>query len=242
MSDTPTMSDAMATATRYHAYLWSKLRPHLGARVLEVGVGFGQYTRSMINESKSVFGIDLNQEYLDRLAAELPPARTQFAKVNLDNPGDALAPCKAWQPDTVLLVNVLEHIEDDVRALATLRDVTMPGGTLAILVPAMPGLYNTLDRDAGHFRRYGTRDLVTVMENAGWQPERTHYINAPGAIGWWLAGVLQRGKKEHGSLNSPLTNLLIKFYDFGLTGIAALTDPLIRGAYGLSVVAAGRRL
>src|SRR5271169_6290805 len=74
-----TMSSAMASLARYHEYLWSFVQPWLGQRVLEVGVGFGQYTRRMLAERRRVFGCDLDAGHLEahRTSAQSPLLETQ---------------------------------------------------------------------------------------------------------------------------------------------------------------------
>jgi hypothetical protein len=64
-----TMSSAMASVARYHEYLLSFVQPCLGQRALEVGVGFGQYTRRMLAERRCVLGCDLVAGHLDELAS-----------------------------------------------------------------------------------------------------------------------------------------------------------------------------
>src|SRR5580658_1270544 len=175
-----TMSSAMASVTRYHEYLWSFVQPCLGQRVLEVGVGFGQYTRRMLSEQRRVLGCDLDSGHLEELrrSAQSPLLETQ--RLDLEEPGPARAACQAFAPDTIVLLNVLEHIRAHEQALAFLREIAAPDGRIVLIVPALEALLNGLDREAGHQRRYSRATLAHVLGSAGWKAIKVRYINLPG--------------------------------------------------------------
>ena len=95
--------------------------------------------------------------------------------------------------DTIVCMNVLEHIEDDAGTLADFCRVLQPGGHLALLVPAMPALYGSLDENLRHYRRYEKGGLATLVGRAGFTVESVRYLNRPGVLGWWLnSRVLKR--------------------------------------------------
>ena len=89
--------------------------------------------------------------------------------------------------DAVVMVNVLEHIEDDRAAARGLFAAMKPGGKLLIFVPALPFYaYSELDRIYGHFRRYQRKDLSNCIESAGFRIERLRYFDITGVFPWWL--------------------------------------------------------
>jgi SAM-dependent methyltransferase len=231
-----TMSSAMASVTRYHEYLWSFVQPRLGRRVMEIGVGFGQYTRRMLVEQRSVLGCDLDNGHLQELAKSAPTALLETQCLNLETPAAARAKCVAFAPDTVILLNVLEHIGPHVEALTFLREVTAPGGRIVIIVPALGALYNGLDREAGHYRRYQRYSLERTLLDAGWEVETTRYINLPGVPGWLVAGWLSRMSRAPNELNALSTNWLLRFYDRFFVGLSYLSDPVAARFAGLSVL------
>jgi SAM-dependent methyltransferase len=103
--------------------------------------------------------------------------------------------------DTVICLNVLEHVRDDMLSLASVHRLLQPGGRLVLLVPAMPSLYGTLDRALGHFRRYTAAELRHVFAAAGFRLRHLEYFNLAGVPGWWLTGrVLKRTLIPTGSL------------------------------------------
>ena len=236
-----TMSSAMASISRYHDYLWSHVQPRLGRRVMEIGVGFGQYTRRMLAENRSVLGCDLDSGHLDDLRRSVSSPLLLTLRLDLEAPEPARDAAAAFSPDTIVLLNVLEHIGPDEEALGFLRRISADGAVIVLIVPALQALHNGLDREAGHHRRYSRASLAKAMEAAGWTTEETRYINLPGVPGWILAGWLSRASRSGTDLNAPSTNWLLRFYDRFFVGLSKVADPLFSRVSGLSVLAVGRK-
>ena len=236
-----TMSTAMATLGRYHDYLWAKVAPWLGDRVLEIGVGFGQYTRRMLGEGRHVLAGDIEAGHLDDLRASTPSPNLRTVRLDLEAPGEARSLCAAFAPDAIVMLNVLEHIQADGQALGFMREIAAPSGRIVLIVPALSWLYNGLDREAGHHRRYSRSSIRTVLASAGWEVEVSRYINLPGVPGWVAAGWMGRAGRSGTELNAPSTNWLLRTYDRFFVGLSGLTDPLFAPACGLSVLAVARK-
>ena len=97
------------------------------------------------------------------------------------------------QLDTVVAVNVLEHIRDDVSALRHVACILSSLGRVILLVPALPLLYGTMDEADGHYRRYTLRGLVHKLQASGLKAVRMFYFNILGVLGWFVNGrVFQR--------------------------------------------------
>jgi len=95
--------------------------------------------------------------------------------------------------DTIICLNVLEHVDDDISALQAIRRMLAPSGRLILLVPALPVLYGTIDRALGHHRRYKRAGLASLLEATGFKLAHIEYFNLAGVPGWWFAGrVLRR--------------------------------------------------
>jgi SAM-dependent methyltransferase len=88
--------------------------------------------------------------------------------------------------DSIVMVNVLEHIEDDGAALRKLREALRPGGRIILYVPAFMLLYSKFDREIGHYRRYKKAGLVELLRASGLRPIDARYVNSIGAPGWFL--------------------------------------------------------
>ncbi len=236
-----TMSSAMGSVNRYHEYLWSYVRPALGRRVMEVGVGFGQYTRRMLAEQRGVLGCDLDAGHLADLKNSTSSSLLATLRLDLEDPGPSREACRVFSPDTIILLNVLEHVGAHEQALDFLREIAAPGAQIVLIVPAVAALYNGLDREAGHFRRYSRASLSKSLRLAGWEAVRVQYINLPGVPGWMAAGWLSRASRSSTDLNAPSTNWLLRFYDRFFVGLSRFTDTIAGRLGGLSLVAVARK-
>jgi SAM-dependent methyltransferase len=145
---------------------------------------------------------DTRPEYLNRLRARFGDGgRGQVAVTRLYLPDDDRV-LSGEQFDTVICLNVLEHVEDDVGALRAIRKLLTPGGRLILLVPSLPALYGSLDRALGHYRRYTRRELAEKFTRAELHIRHMEYFNLAGVPGWWFTGrVLRRDMIPAGSLS-----------------------------------------
>jgi len=190
--------ERLAQAPRYNSWMFDRLRPWVGDAVLEIGAGIGNLSAFLMDRPR-VMLTDTSPTYLDGLRERFADrSNVSVARLFLPlaDPADFGPPY-----DTVICLNVLEHVEDDARSLRAILTLLKPGGRLVLLVPALPALYGTLDRALGHYRRYARRDLEHRFEEAGYRVEHTEYFNLAGIPGWWLTGrVLQRTLIPQGSL------------------------------------------
>lgn len=178
--------ERMGKLSHYNNWIWESIEPYVGRRVLEVGSGIGNMTRILYGRDLIV-ATDLELPYLHILRNRF--ARNPTIKVErLDLNSDECLALKHHEFDSVVCLNVLEHIEDHEGALQRLYEVLVPGGRLALFVPADQNLYGTIDKQVGHFRRYSREELQRIMEAAGFVTEKMTYQNIFGRFGWWLNG------------------------------------------------------
>jgi glycosyltransferase involved in cell wall biosynthesis/protein-L-isoaspartate O-methyltransferase len=183
--------ERMGRLSRYNDWIWQSIAPYVGDRVLEVGAGIGNMTRVMYGR-ELIVATDIGVSYLQILRNRFA-RNPSIAVARLDLNSDDHLALEQYEFDTVVCLNVLEHIEDDRGALARLRDVLVPGGRLLLFVPADQSLYGTIDKQVGHFRRYSREELRQMIESAGFTVDRIVYQNWFGRFGWWLNGrVLKR--------------------------------------------------
>lgn len=175
--------ETMREARRYAAHVFDLLRPDLGRRILEVGCGIGTFTTRFCEIADRVVGIEPNPNCVASLApvVEGQPRFTLWQRLLEECPADELT---RERFDTVVCVNVLEHIKDDVAAMAAFRDTLVPGGKVLIFVPAVQAAYGPLDAELGHFRRYSKPSLAAVFQAAGLEMTRLRYTNPIGLAGW----------------------------------------------------------
>jgi SAM-dependent methyltransferase len=227
-----TYSSAMADAKNYMAWIISAFGPYLSSPVLEIGVGHGSYA-SVLSRRGAYTGVDIDATSVAEALERFPGVEFAVADITSPEFAKTLADRKFR---SIVCLNVLEHIPDHEQALTNLAEALTPGGHLLVIVPALPALYNDLDRLAGHHRRYRRREFRDLMMKAGLEPVKTNYFNSIGGLGWWANRLLQ-----HGSLNDTAVNSQITLFDRWLVPLSQGLDPVTRAFFGQSVLAVGRR-
>jgi SAM-dependent methyltransferase len=180
------------------------IRPYTGDRVLELGAGIGNLTLNLVPRAV-YWATDVNSEYLEsleRFRANRPYLRVAYVDAMNANSFPATAPF-----DTVIFLNVLEHLADDLGALRNVYNALGSGGAAVVLVPNGPRLFGSLDEVLGHCRRYTEKQLIEVAQSAGFQVERLIKFNRPGVIAWWFNGRILR-RKTFGMAQIRLLNFL----------------------------------
>jgi glycosyltransferase involved in cell wall biosynthesis len=220
----------MQRAVRYNRWLHGRFRAALGRRVLEIGSGIGNMTRLLL-EADRLTASEVSPTYL----RELKLAFGDYAHVevrSLDVTREEDVAGLAGRHDTVVCLNVLEHIENDRLALANLRRLLEPEGRLVLLVPARQALFCAIDRNVGHWRRYEEEALAGLVREAGFTIEWGERLNFPASLGWWFNGkVLRRQRLPRGQ---------VKLFDRALQWMLEL-DPVLTGMGYLSLLLVARR-
>jgi SAM-dependent methyltransferase len=130
--------------------------------------------------------------------------------------------------DTVICLNVVEHLENDFGALRNIFEALEDTGRAIVLVPCGPRLYGTLDKVLGHHRRYTKAQFAALAARAGFQVEALISFNRFGSPAWWLNGRLLRRKTfglwQIKMLNSltPLVRAIDRFLPFPPLSIIAV--------------------
>jgi SAM-dependent methyltransferase len=167
--------------------MFERIRPWVGDRVLEIGSGIGNLSQFLVDRPAVVLS-DTSGEYLERLRARFRDRpNVEVMRLYLPTPEGPVADRRF---DTIVCLNVLEHVADDVGSLAAMRRLLDQRGRLVLLVPALRALYGSLDRALGHVRRYTRGELRTKFERNGFALRRLEYFNMAGIPGWWVSGKL----------------------------------------------------
>ncbi len=184
--------EAMCFAENYHRWIFEDIRTYLGQRVLEVGAGAGSFTKLLLETQLEVLAaIEPSRDMFKKLEMEIgfdetetgTGTRIQLGNGSLREIRDTLS---IGTFDSVLYVNVLEHIEDDAGELAEARTLLDSGGVVIIYVPAMPSLFGPFDKRVGHHRRYAAKGLADLAERAGFRIITNAYRDLTGVVPWWF--------------------------------------------------------
>jgi glycosyltransferase involved in cell wall biosynthesis len=183
---------ALSAAPRFNRWMADTIRPYVGQRVLEIGSGIGNLSRALLPGRKRYVATDINPEHLARLAARFPHRVNLEAHFcDLTRPSDFERFANSM--DTVICLNVLEHVEDDPMGLANIYSALDRGGRAIVLVPEGQSVFGTIDVALGHFRRYSEEELKKKMEAAGFQVERVLRFNRVSRFPWYVSGkILKR--------------------------------------------------
>lgn len=216
-------------AGTWKAYLRRELGRFLGSRVLEVGAGIGATTEALWREEVQHWvclepDASMARRLEERRAAGALPSRCRVVRGG----AAAMAPGAF---DTVLYVDVLEHIADDQAELQCAARRLVPGGHLVVLAPAHGFLFTPFDRAVGHYRRYGRDDLL-ARGPRGLEVVRSRYLDAAGLLASLGNRIVLRT-----SVPSPRQ---IRVWDRILVPLSRRLDPLLAHRVGKSVLVAWR--
>jgi len=224
--------ETMQEARRYSAHLFNLFRAHIGKRVLEVGSGIGTMSRPLADAADLVLGLEPNVNCAMR-AQEATAGHPRFSLRVCHLEECDRAELASHRFDTVICVNVLEHIADDVGALRTFKDVLIPTGRVLIFVPAVQAAYGPLDAELGHHRRYSKPTLAKAFGDAGLDLITLRYTNPIGLVGWMY--------NAHVSKSTSHSPTQVKLFETLVAPWALPLERLVTPPIGLSLVAVGRR-
>jgi SAM-dependent methyltransferase len=220
--------DNLDGAENYTRWIMGMMEPFLGPDVLEVGAGHGTFTEVLARREMRVVATDLSE----RCAGVLRSRFSGVSNVEVVR-GDIQMAADRGPFDAAVLINVLEHIEDDDEALRQLWDLLKVGGRVLLWVPAFEALYTEFDRRIGHFRRYQRKTLSAQLSNAGFTVVEIRYANTIGAMAWWLvARVLRR---------TPTRPSSVKLFDRYVLPVVKFLEARVRPPFGQSILAVAVR-
>jgi glycosyltransferase involved in cell wall biosynthesis len=180
------MLSRLGRAPKFNAWMADVIRPFCGQRVLEIGSGIGNISLHLFPRTAYVAS-DVNPLHLRQL--ETLKRDRPYLEVRYCDVADAATmPTGPGGFDTVISLNVIEHLDDDAAALRNIRGVLAPGGRAIVLVPHGPWNFGGIDRALGHKRRYSETRLREVAEQAGLRVERLLRFNRAGTPAWWVNG------------------------------------------------------
>lgn len=219
--------ETLEGADRYNRWIFERIRPGLGRRVLEIGCGTGTITQ-FLADRELVVGVDVSPDYV-RETAERFRTRANVV-IKLDDITESIDDLRQYRFDSAVSANVFEHIEDDTKAMAAVFALLEPGGAFNLLVPSHPRLMSPFDRAIGHHRRYTKGELIRKLESAGFRVDAARQSNPIGAVGWAVNNCLLRRRQLSG----------VGIYDRLVPSLSWL-DQRLELPVGLSLIARARK-
>jgi glycosyltransferase involved in cell wall biosynthesis len=208
-------------------WIFEQLKPYLGDYILEIGSGIANISRYLVSLDKHFILTDTNEYYLQYLRhAFVGNPRVHIMPLDLLSADfyDRLP----FKIDTILCINVLEHIIDDDLALENINETLDENGRLFLLVPASQALFGSLDEKLNHFRRYNRQKLSEKIRAKGFTIDKLYYHNFLGALGWYLNGRLLKRK--------TMSSLQIQIFDKCVFILSKL-ESSFSIPFGLSLIA-----
>lgn len=174
--------EVMSFAINYQRWIFAEFLPYIKGSVAEVGAGMG-------NVSKLILDSNIKSLTAFEPSVNMYPLLEKAFKTDMRAKAVNDLLCIAGGAesfDSVLYVNVLEHIEDDACELACAHTALTSGGYLMIFVPALPWLYSEFDRQLGHFRRYTKNSLLALVQRSGFSVVKVCCFDMAGIIPWFI--------------------------------------------------------
>lgn len=213
----------MDTARFYNEEIFSLAKPFLKGDILEVGCGIGSFTEKLISVG-NVTAIDIEKYYISKTKKALGK-RAHVGFGDIEKGKYFFDSSKRF--DSIICLNVLEHIQNDTKTLQNIYSLLRKKGTVFLLTPAHPAFFGSLDKGLGHARRYTKSDVRAKFLKAGFKVKRVYYFNSFGGLGWFLNSKLLRRKIL------PRHQLKV----FSIVGrIPLFFEKFVKPPFGLSVV------
>lgn len=180
--------EAMSFAVNYHRWIFEEISAYLGKSIIEVGAGIGSFSEMLLENGPDTLSLVEPSGLYGQLAetfasnghrTDIDTYHAIFADVR-----DEIAAKSV--PDSIIYINVLEHIEDDQGELKLIHQTLEDGGKCLLFVPALQALYGNFDRKLGHFRRYRKRELEDKCEAAGFKILKSTYFDFAGVMPWFV--------------------------------------------------------
>jgi glycosyltransferase involved in cell wall biosynthesis len=182
----------LSRTPKFNTWMAQTIAPYVGQNVLEIGAGTGNLTKMLIPRH-SYYATDINPLYLQmfqKLKTDKPYLSVQY--LDLNNVAEFKE--KDNKFDTIICLNVIEHLDDDEQALKNIAGLLSDQGKAIILVPRGQDVFGTLDEVLGHKRRYSEKAIRLLSQKAGVEVEKIIPFNRASTIPWWINGKILKKK------------------------------------------------
>lgn len=218
--------EAMVVAKNYNRWILEEFSDYLRGHVAEVGAGIGNFSDFLLQipikeldlfePSRNMYSI-LDEKFSSETRVKIHNSFFSGTKDSFDS---------------VVYCNVMEHIADDFGEIVNVRKYLKHGGHLLIFVPALQLLFSKMDQMIGHHRRYNKKNLVNIVQQAGFEVVKAKYFDLLGIIPWYIFFVLL--KKSYNQKN-------ISLYDKVGIPMTKIIETLISPPFGKNLVVVAKR-
>ena len=174
--------ESMSFAQNYHNWIYENIETELGNKIAEIGSGVGNFTEFLLRNGHARIDayepctkMHLNNKFSKNPRVNCINSNFELVSKSCDN-----------KYDSVIFINVLEHIQQDLDAIMNAYRIIRPGGKLIIFVPALQFLYSNFDRQIGHYRRYHRSELTRLAQNANFKIMSCEYFDSIGIVPWFV--------------------------------------------------------
>lgn len=211
----------------YNHWIYDNIQYFIGDNILEVGAGIGNITDFIIFR-KNLTVIDINQYYVDYLNTKYSfRDKSNFSALNVDIQDIKSSPLADKTFDTIICMNILEHLKNDKDAVENMSALLQPEGRLIILVPALKTLYGSMDISFEHYRRYNKKELKLLIQEHNLEIVKFYYMNFLGLLGWFFNGRILK-REELPENQTKLFDKLVPFL--------GLAEKVIKPPLGQSLI------
>ena len=201
--------EALHDLKNYQKWILDYFRPYLRGSGIEFGAGMGGNSVKILPFFDTLDLVEPSPNLIETLHDRFDDnSAVSIIDATLENHISALP--NEFR-DSVILINVLEHIEKDAETLCDIFRILKPGGHLLLFVPALPQLFSEMDRVLCHFRRYYHKGLRELVENAGFTIVKSSYFDLLGIVPWFLVNTLGRQTTFNQSLAQLYDSIGVPF-------------------------------
>lgn len=218
---------------RFNDWMYNQIKTRLEEKmgnILEVGSGLGTFSEKIFRDMGSSSHLMLT-DFSTRYVQSLKTRYSSFQNVSVDrmdlNNREEYSKIGYGKYDSILALNVLEHVRDDVLALQELYKMLKNGGILIVLVPCHKFLFNVIDEKLGHYRRYTKKELLCKINETNFTVVCMHYFNTAGMVGWFFNGNLLK--------NAEINRTASRWFD-RLVPVLNCLDRITSNITGLSLI------
>ena len=225
---------SVAQAAKFNQWMFETIQPFANGNILEIGSGIGNISEFFLEHKFNITLSDYDDKYIFQLNSRFSnyPNLSGILKIDLQHPEFASNYASIKNKfDTVILLNVLEHLKDDEAALVNARFLLKQEGRIIVLTPSYQFLYSSLDKELGHYRRYTLKKLGSIFTRNNFEIQTGFYFNILGTVAWLYGKMLRLKSIPAGEM---------KFYN-KLVPLGKFLDRVSFKKAGLSVVTVARK-